>query len=235
MPASKPRVLIADDEPKYVRSLSLILQAKGYEVIAAPDGELAVELAAHAAPEVMLLDVRIPKLTGFEICREIRTFSLAPILMVTALGQEADMVAGLEAGADDYVVKPFAIERLLARLETALGWMTGDSELPAAERVYQLGDLKVDYARRQVFIAQRPVPLTATEYRLLCELALARRPLPPDVLLKNVWGPDRDDIDPFVSIFIRRLRQKIEVNPAAPEYILAQPGKMYSLGNPHPR
>ncbi len=234
MSASKPRVLIADDEPKYVRSLTLILQAKGYEVLAASDGALAVELAARAAPDMCLLDVRIPKLSGWEMCREIRKFSLAPILMVTALGQEADIVAGLEAGADDYVVKPFAVEGLLARLEIALGWLPNSPEPPAAEAVYQLKDLKVDYGRRQAFMAQRLVPLTAAEYRLLCELTLAGRALSSDVLFRSVWGPDRDDADPFVPIFIQRLRQKIEANPAAPEYILTRPGKMYSLGKPGP-
>lgn len=234
MPAPKPRVLIADDEPKYVRSLSLILQAKGYEILAALDGQLAVELAARALPDLFLLDVRIPKLSGWEICREIRKFSLAPIVMVTALGQEADIVTGLEAGADDYVVKPFAVERLLARVAVALGWMSGGFESPAAESVYQLDDLRVDFTRRQVFKAERSVPLTAAEYRLLCELALARRVLSPAVLLRRVWGPDRDDIDQFVPIFIERLRQKIEANPAMPKYILTQPGEGYRLRNPSP-
>jgi two-component system KDP operon response regulator KdpE len=226
MPAAKPRILIADDEPKYLRSLTLILQAKGYEVVSAPDGEAAVALAAFEAPALMLLDVRIPKLDGCEVCRQIRLFSLAPILLVTAMGHESDIVAGLEAGADDYVVKPFVIERLLARVETILGWNALGRERPA----YELGALKVDYAQHQVSMAQRPVPLTPAEFRLLAELAQAEGSLPSEVLLESVWGPEQDDIDQFVPVFIRRLRQKIEVDPDTPEYILAQPGHRYRLG-----
>ena len=174
----------------------------------------------------MLLDVRIPKLNGCEVCRQIRLFSLAPILMATAMGQETDIVAGLEAGADDYLIKPFAIDRLLARLKIALGWSAYGQELPT----YELGELTVDFAQHQVTKAQRPVPLTPTEFRLLGELAQAKQSLPPDTLLKSVWGPERDDIQQFVPVFLRRLRQKLENDPEAPEYILALPGHHYSLG-----
>jgi DNA-binding response OmpR family regulator len=234
MPPTKPRVLIADDEPQYVRSLIMILKAKGYEALAALDGEAAVEVAAREAPELILLDVRIPKLNGCEVCRQIRAFSLAPILMVTAMGQQTDIVAGLEAGADDYLVKPFAIEQLLARLKTVLGWIDCGREQPAAATIYQFGDLKVDDAQHQVFMAQRPVALTPAEYRLLCELARAKDSLPPEVLLKRIWGHEHEDVRQFVPIFIRRLRQKIELDPDAPKYILTQPGQGYSLGKTDP-
>ena len=231
MPQHKTRLLLADDEPKYARSLSYILESKDYEVLTANDGQLALELAAREAPGLILLDVRIPKVDGFEICRRLRKFSLAPILMVTALGHEVDILTGLEAGADDYLVKPFDIEVLLARLETFRRWSTLGEELPAAEAVFQLGDLRVNHAERRVWVAEREVPLTAAEHRLLHELASAAgRSVPQDVLLKNIWSPDRIDADQFVPIFIRRLRQKIEIDPGAPEYVLSQPGQCYSLG-----
>jgi DNA-binding response OmpR family regulator len=231
MPPLKTCLLLADDEPKYVRSLKIILEHQDYEVVTAADGQLAIELAAREAPALILLDVRIPKIDGYEICRRIREFSLAPILMLTALGQETDIEPGLEAGADDYLIKPFQIERLLARLKTIVGWSTSDSERLAAEPAFQFGDLRINAAERQVWIRQRDVPLTAAEYWLLDELARAvGHSVSQDELCTNVWGADRMDIEPFVPIFIRHLREKIESDPAAPQYILSQPGQCYSLG-----
>jgi DNA-binding response OmpR family regulator len=231
MPQSQIRLLVADDEPKYVRSLAFILERQGYEVLTAADGQVALELAAREAPALIMLDVRIPKVDGFEICRRIREFSLAPILMLTALGRDIDMGAGLAAGADDYLIKPFQIQMLLARLETLLSWSAQGNQSPAAEARFQIGDMRIDFTQRQVWVAQREVRLTAAEFRLLGELASAAgRSVPPDVLLNHVWGGDRQDIDQFVPIFINRLRQKIEAEPVAPQYILSQPGQRYSLG-----
>ena len=233
MPQLKTRLLIADDEPKYVRSLTFILESKGYEVITAADGQRAIEAAAREVPALILLDVRIPVVDGYEICRRIRDFSLAPILMLTALGQDTNVMTGLRAGADDYLVKPFDIEVLLARLETFRRWSAADSAL--SEMEFQFGDLQVDCARQQVWLAGQParrgVPLTVSEYRVLYELARAAgRSVPQEVLLQKVWGADRTEASKFIPVFIGRLRQKIEADPAAPQYILSQPGQCYSLG-----
>jgi len=231
MPQTKTRVLIADDEAQYVRSLTYILQAKGYAVMAAADGQEAVESAEHLAPDVMMLDVRIPKVDGFETCRRIRAFSLAPIIMITALGHENDILVGLEAGADDYLIKPFDIEVLLARLEALSSWAAAGSEPGAPAAEFRLRDLRVDYAARQVWLAQQPVPLTAAEHRLLHELVMAAgRAVPQDVLQGSVWSPGRADVDQFVPIFIERLRKKIEADPDEPKYVLSHPGQCYSLG-----
>jgi DNA-binding response OmpR family regulator len=225
------RLMIADDEPKYVRSLKMILERKGYTVITASDGQLALELAAREAPALMLLDVRIPKVDGFEICRRIRAFSMAPILMLTALGQEEDIVTGLQAGADDYLVKPFQIDILLTRLETILSWSALGSPSEVSNPDVQINELRISLAQRQVCVGGHPVLLTAAEYQLLSELAHAvGGSVPQAVLLTQVWGTDRMDLDQFVPVFIRRLRQKIEPDPANPQYILSQPDQSFSLG-----
>lgn len=156
MPAAKPRILITDDEPKYVRALTMILQAQGYEILPAPDGETAVALAAREAPALILLDVRIPKLNGREACRQMREFSLAPLSDGDRHGPRNRHCRRTGGGADDCVIKPCAIDRLLACLKIVLGWNAYGQELTP----YELGDLKVDYAQHQVSIAQRPVPLT---------------------------------------------------------------------------
>jgi DNA-binding response OmpR family regulator len=231
MPEPKTRLLIADDEAKYVLSLRYILERQGYEVVTAADGQLAIEVAEREKPGLILLDVRIPKVDGYEICRRIREFSLAPILMLTALGQDTDVTAGLAAGADDYLVKPFKVETLLARLEALRRWAVQPGEAPGAEAEFQQGDLRVSYTERHAWLGSHEVPLTTAEYRLLHELARASgRSVPQEVLLNNIWATDRPDADQIVPILIRRLRQKIEANPAAPQYILSQPDQSYSLG-----
>jgi DNA-binding response OmpR family regulator len=230
MPELKTRLLIADDEPKYVLSLRFILERQGYEVVTAADGQLAVEIAERERPGLILLDVRIPKLDGYQICRRIRQFSLAPILMLTALGQDTDISAGLAAGADDYLVKPYNVEILLARLESLQRWSTPGKEEPGASE-FRLGDLRVSYAGRRAWLGTRELPLTTAEYRLLHELAHAPgERLPQDELLYRIWSPDRTNADQIVPLLIYRLRQKIETNPAAPQYILGNPSQGYSLG-----
>ena len=229
----KASILIADDEPKYMRSLQMILEGEGYAVITAENGQQAVERAKSERPSLVLLDVRIPVLNGVEACRRIREFFRAPILMFTALGQDDDVAVGLEAGADDYMVKPFMIPGLLARLQTALSWATYGRDRPAGHTVFATGDLRVDFARQQVFMAAREVPLTAAEYRLLCELTLTPgQVVPHEALLENVWGLGHAAERHIVPIFIARLRQKIELNPAAPRYILNGPRMGYLLPRP---
>jgi DNA-binding response OmpR family regulator len=226
------RILIADDEAKYVYALQILLEDEGYETLTAQDGAAAVETAAREGPGLILLDVQMPKLNGFEACRRIREFSLVPILMLTARAEKNDAVLGLEAGADDYVTKPFCIDELLARMRAALR-RAGYGMPPASQPVFQAGDLRVDYASRRVFVAQQEVHLTSTEYKLLCELIRAAgRILPPEVILENVWGPDRAGENQLIPHVIHRLRQKIEADPGAPRFIITHVGQGYGLEIP---
>ncbi len=226
------RILIADDEPKYLYALQILLEDEGYETLTALDGIAAVATAAREAPRLILLDVRMPRLDGFAACRRIREFSMVPIIMLTARAEKNDVVQGLEAGADDYVTKPFDIDELLARIRAALR-RAGYGEAPSLEPVFQGGDLRVDYASRRVFVAQQEVHLTATEYKLLCELIRAAgRIVPPEIILENVWGPDRAGENQLIPHVIHRLRKKIEADPSAPRLILTQPGQGYCLEIP---
>jgi DNA-binding response OmpR family regulator len=227
MSKGKTRVLVADDEPRYVRAIKVNLEASGYEVLTARDGQMAVEMAAEEEPDLILLDVRMPHVDGYEACRRIREFSVTPIIMLTALAESADKVKGLDLGADDYVTKPFSADELLARVRAALrrGTLSEQSE---SRPVFQSGELQVDFARQRVFVGDREVNLTATEYRLLSELARqAGSVLLPEYLLEKVWGVGYAGETQLVWQAIHRLRQKIERTPRAPEYILNKPGIGY--------
>jgi DNA-binding response OmpR family regulator len=231
---TKLRILIADDEPKYTYTLQVILEDEGYEVLTVQDGAAAVEAARRETPELILLDVRMSKLDGFEACRRIRSFSMAPIIMLTARAQKSDVVQGLEAGADDYVTKPFSTEELLARVRAALR-RAGQGEAPASEPAFQAGDLRVDYGSQRVYVAQQEVRLTPTEYKLLCELTRAAgRIVPSEAILENVWGPGYAGEDQLIPRVIHRLRQKIETGPGAHRFIITRPGQGYGLEIPSP-
>ena len=225
------RILVADDEPRYIRAIKVNLEASGYEVITARDGQMAVELAAETEPDLILLDIKMPRLDGYEACRRIREFSKTPIIMLTALAEEADKVKGLDLGADDYVTKPFSANELLARVRAVL--RRGVLSEPPPSPVFHTGELNIDFARQRVFVANREVNLTATEYRLLCELARqAGRVLVPEYLLDNIWGPGYAGETRLVWQAIHRLRQKIEPDPRNPHYILNKPGIGYLLAGP---
>ena len=232
MKPNKLHILIADDEPKYAYALQVILEDEGYETLIAQDGAGAVETAQREAPGLILLDVQLPKLDGFEACRRIRAFSMAPIIMLTARAQKSDVVQGLEAGADDYVTKPFSTEELLARLRAVLR-RAGQGESVPLEPVFQAGDLRVDYASQRVYVAEQEVRLTPTEYKLLCELTRAAgRIVPQEVILENVWGPGYAGEDQLIPRVIHRLRKKIEPDPSAPRLIITRPGQGYCLEMP---
>jgi two-component system, OmpR family, KDP operon response regulator KdpE len=226
---TKERILVADDEPRYRVFIQTILRSSDYEVLAVEDGQAAVEAAAARSPALVLLDVRMPKLDGLEACRRIREFSTVPIIMLTALAEAADVVAGLEAGADDYITKPFVHEVLLARVRAALR----RSELnlaPCDEPVFEAGGLRIDYARRQVRVSGREVHLTPTEYQLLASLAhVAGRVVVHADLLDQVWGSDHAGEDDLVRKVVHRLRQKIEPDPAAPSFVMTEGGVGYFL------
>lgn len=229
MHKGKTRILVADDEPRYVRAIKFNLEASGYDVITAPDGETAVELAADHTPDLILLDVRMPRLDGFGACQRIREFSAVPIIMLTAMAEDADKVKGLDLGADDYVTKPFSAEELLARVRAALrrGRLSAQ---PDPSPAFQTGDLRIDYAQQRVSMAGQEVRLTPIEYRLLVELAQhAGRVLLPEYLLEKVWGTGYEGEVQLVWQAIHRLRQKLEPAPRAPRYIQNRPGIGYLL------
>jgi len=232
MNKGKVRALVADDEPNYLLAIQVNLEASGFEVLTVPDGQAAVEQAAAEHPDLILLDVRMPRLDGFEACRRIREFSVTPIIMLTARAAEADKVKGLDLGADDYVTKPFSAPELLARIRAVLR-RAGVMEPPDQTAVFQTGDLRIEFERRRVFIGETEIRLTATEYRLLSELAHhAGKVLVPGYLLEKVWGERYDGESRLVWQIIHRLRQKLESDPHAPRYIQNRPGQGYYMALP---
>ncbi len=229
MNKTKTRVLVVDDEPRYVRAIQVNLEASGYEVFSARDGEAAIALAASKEPDLIVLDVRMPGLDGHEACRRIREFSTAPVIMLTALAAEADKVKGLDAGADDYVTKPFGADELLARVRAVLRRVELSGR-PQSQPSFQAGGLLVDFAQQRVFIHDQEVELTPTEYRLLYELAReAGRVLVPAHLLEKVWGMGYEGETRLLWQAIHRLRRKIERDPQDPQYIQTRPGIGYVL------
>ena len=226
---SKERILVADDEPKYQMLICTVLRASEFEPFAVGDGAAAVEAAATRPPALALLDVRMPKLDGLAACRRIREFSTVPIILLTALAEPADMVEGLEAGADDYITKPFRPEVLLARVRAALR-RAALNTAPPDEPLFEAGGLRIDYARRQVQMNGQDLHLTPIEYQVLIRLAgFAGRVVTSSTLVELVWGPDHAGEDELVRRIVYRLRQKIEPDPARPRYILTAPGAGYQL------
>ena len=225
-------VLVVDDEPRYVRWISLNLRSAGYRVLEAGDGPGAVESTAQHQPDLMLLDIGLPGFDGLEVCRRVRDFSSLPIIILTAKAAEADKVAGLDAGADDYLAKPFGPPELLARVRAALR-RARLAEAPASPPVLRHGELSIDYARCEVRRGGETVALTPTEYRLLAHLAQrAGRVVLPDELLSSVWGPEYREENQHVRLYVSRLRRKLEPDPDHPRYILTKPGIGYLFASP---
>jgi len=224
MPQVKARVLVVDDEPRYTQVAKVNLELRGYQVLVANDGQSALSLVVSSEPDLVLLDVRMPGLDGYEVCRRIREFSTVPIIMLTALAQDADKVKGLDVGADDYVTKPFSIPELLARVRAILRRVEG-SGVPISSPTLEAGDLRLDLDGQRVYVGAREVNLTPTEYCLLCELVRqAGRVLTPEYLLERVWGIGYEGEEHLVRKVIYRLRQKIEPNPRTPQYIQTRCG-----------
>jgi DNA-binding response OmpR family regulator len=235
MNKGKVRILVVDDEPRYVRAIRVNLEASGYEVLAAPGpewGQTAIELAASEEPDLILLDIRMPSLDGYEVCRCIRQFSAVPIIMLTALAEDADKVKGLDIGADDYVTKPFSADELLARVRAVLRRIELSERQPP-HPIFQADDLQVDFAQQRVFVHGQEVNLTPTEYRLLRELVRqAGRVLVPEYLLEKVWGMGYEGENRLLWQAVHRLRRKIEPDPRNPQHIQTRPGIGYVFALP---
>ena len=218
------RILVVDDEPQIRRALATNLRARGYEVDLAPDGEAGLALAARARPDVVVLDLGLPGIDGIEVVRGLRGWSDVPIVVLSVRESETDKVAALDAGADDYVTKPFGMDELLARVRAV-----GRRRLPAAEDpVVETPDFTVDLAAKQVTRGDEDVHLTPTEWHFV--EVLVRHPgklVSQRQLLQEVWGPEYRDETNYLRVFIANLRRKLEPDPARPRYLITEPGMGY--------
>lgn len=225
------RVLVVDDEPQTVKYVSANLKARGYEVLTAHDGREALKVFRENPVDLVILDIMMPGPDGFEVCEAIRRESDVPIIMLSARGQEKDIVRALNLGADDYLTKPFGVEEMLARVQAVLRRASRSTVGPRPP--IRIGDLEIDFTQRRVTVQGREVHLTPTEYELLATLALnAGRVLTHRMLLQTVWGPEYGSETEYLWAYIRRLRQKIEPDPQNPRYILTEPGVGYWMAPP---
>jgi two-component system KDP operon response regulator KdpE len=220
----KPLVLIVDDEPQIRRLLTVTLEANGYRVLPAVSGQEGLVLAAQHRPALVILDIGLPDLSGKEVLNRLREWSNAPVIILSVQGDEKEKVAALDAGADDYITKPFNSDELLARLRVALRHSTKQDE-PA---VFQAKNLVVDLATRRVTVNEKEIKLTATEYNLLRLLVRhAGKVLTHRQILREIWGTGHDDDTHYLRVYIAHLREKIEANPEQPELILTELGVGY--------
>ncbi|HEX8032333.1 MAG TPA: response regulator transcription factor [Ktedonobacterales bacterium] len=230
MPAKKTTILVADDDPQLLRLITRNLQLEGYEVLAASDGQQALDAIEAHAPDLVLLDVMMPRMDGFTVAERVREFSAVPIIIVTARGQDQDKIRGLDAGADDYLTKPFSVDELLARVRAVLrrARLLGNESGQGARTTMSTGDLTIDFAQHMVTMQGKEVTLTPIEYRLLSYLMQnAGRVVTHDLLLEHVWGAEYVGESHLLQVNMNRLRRKIEPDAAHPHYILTKAGVGY--------
>jgi two-component system KDP operon response regulator KdpE len=222
-------VLVIEDEPQIRRFLRATLTNYGYRLIEAITAQEGLAHAATHNPALIILDLGLPDLDGLDVTRQVREWSDVPIIVLSARGQEQDKIAALDAGADDYLTKPFGVGELLARMRVAL--RHAQQAADANEQpTFEVGDLKVDLARRQVTVADAEVHLTPIEYNLLKTLVQhAGKVVTQTQLLKEVWGPAYSAESHYLRVYMSQLRRKIEVDPARPRYLLTEPGVGYRL------
>ncbi len=224
---SKPVILVVDDEPQILRVMRASLPARGYEVRTASDGDEALDEIGKQMPDIIILDLAMPGMSGLEVCRRVREFSSVPVIVLSAKGSESDKVAALDLGADDYVTKPFGMDELLARVRAVL------RRLPASEAgasVLEVGDVLIDSAERRVVVAGKEFKLTPKEFDVLKYLASnAGKVVTHRKLLQSVWGWQSSEQTEYLRVVINQLRRKIEPDPQHPRYILTEPWVGYRL------
>ena len=222
------RLLLIDDSLDMQNLVGMFLERDGYEVFRASNGPEGLRQLAKNQPDLVLLDIMMPDVDGWETCRRIREVSNIPIIMLTAKAQERDVVRGLEIGADDYVTKPFDAAELKARIVSLLRRTTESTTAPQSPRVLDDGWLHIDLSRRIVKANGRPIELTPTEFRLLAALVQQLdRVIPHQQLLRQVWGPEYSDEVHYLKLYVRYLRQKLEKDPRNPQYLLTEWGVGY--------
>jgi len=230
----KAKLLIIDDDTTLVNALEMYLSREGYDVHLAGNGAEGLKAFYALRPDLVVLDVMMPQMDGWETCRRIRELSTAPIIMLTAKGQETDRVMGLKLGADDYVPKPFSLKELVARIEAILRRTRRAENAGKSGVLYVSDDLVIDSERWEVRRGGEPIDLTSTELRLLFYLAEnAGHVLSHQQLLEQVWGPEYVDNVDYTKLYIWRLRQKLEMDPSSPRYILTERGIGYRLARPN--
>jgi two-component system response regulator RegX3 len=234
--ADPPLVLVVDDEQSYRDALTVALQREGFLVETAADGVEALDRFEAVQPALILLDVMLPRVSGVDVCRQIRTRSRVPIIMVTARNAEIDAVVGLEVGADDYVTKPFRLRELIARVRAALRRVpVGGEPNGSSADLLEIGDVKLDAARHEVSVRGDLVALPLKEFELL-ELLLANagRVLTRDVLIDRIWGPNYYGDTKTLDVHVKRLRAKVEEDPSSPTHIVTVRGVGYRFEKPPP-
>jgi two-component system KDP operon response regulator KdpE len=227
MSGNEPLVLVIEDEPQMRRFLRASLTSHGFRLVEAETGQQGLALATSHQPEVILLDLGLPDGDGITVARRLREWSTTPIIVISARGREADKVEALDAGADDYLTKPFGVNELFARIRVALRHA---SAVESGEPVFTMGPLSIDLARREVLLNGALVHLTPIEYRLLVNLARnAGKVMTHRQLLKEVWGPGHADQTQYLRVYMASLRRKIETDPARPKLLETELGVGYRL------
>ena len=231
MGTSPPTLVVVEDEPQIRRFLRTALGTHGYRVIEAETGHQGLIEAAARNPDLLILDLGLPDMDGVQVIRQLREWSTLPVIVLSARSEEMNKIAALDAGADDYLTKPFSVGELLARLRVALRHAANNSK-GTAEAVFMVGDLRVDLLHRRVFVDSQEVHLTPIEYRLLSMLVRhAGKVLTHRQLLKEVWGPSHIEEAHYLRIYMARLRHKLEPDPARPRFLLTEAGVGYRLAS----
>jgi DNA-binding response OmpR family regulator len=229
----QPRLLIADDDLTMIKFIRANLKAENYEVLTSMDGSEAIETVERELPDLMILDIMMPKVNGFEVCRQIREWSKIPIIMLSALGNEEGKVKCLDLGADDYISKPFGVNELLARVRAVFRRTIEQNHRP--EPLFHLYDLNIDFVRHRVMLGKKEVILTATEYKILSYLAQnADKVLTHNQILEGVWGESYIGNTHLLHTNIARLRQKLNEDARDPQYIFRKTGIGYLIANHEP-
>ncbi len=224
-----PVVVLIEDEPQIRRFLRATLTGQGYRLFEATTGADGLVEVGSRQPDVVIVDLGLPDVDGIDVIRRLREWTAAPIIVLSARGQERDKVTALDAGADDYVSKPFGASELLARIRVALRHTAGASH-EADDATFTIGELRMDLLRRQVFVGDREVRLTPIEYKLLATLVRhAGKVVTHQQLLREVWGPTHTDQAHYVRVYMAHLRHKLEAEPARPQYLRTEPGVGYRL------